>query len=121
MCLKCPLTYTNRLMAMMHKLLNSQLIDIPEYAEAPPPHRTKADETCILCHHVPAGALVRQHTERREAHHSSSVIWVTVSSSAPPPAHLLSHHATGPDLGAEHARASINSTALRYIYQNAET
>lgn len=87
----------------------------------PSPHRTKADETCILCHHAPAGALVRQHAEHREANHSSSVIWVTVSSSAPSPTHLLSHHATGPDIGAEHAGASINSSALCYIYQNAET
>lgn len=57
-------------------------------------------------------ALGRRRAERGEADHSSSVIWVTVSSSAPPPARLLSHHATGPDLGEERAEASINSPAV---------
>lgn len=98
----------------MPELLVPHAIDIPEYL--PSPRGTKADETSILCHVAPAGALVRQHAEHHQANHSCSLIWLTVSSSAPSLTHLLSHHASGPDLGAEHARASINSPALGYIY-----
>lgn len=63
-----------------------------------------------LASYVTAGAIIQRHAERHKADRSGSLIWVTVSSSAPPPTHLLSHHATGPDLGAE--EVSINSTEL---------
>lgn len=73
-------------------------------------NRWTATSSSEQLYHVIRSSLTREQCE----------LWSEETCSllaAPPLTHLISHHATGPNWGAEHVGPSINRTALCYIWK----